>query len=286
MNKKTAQLSSRMDLLKQAEKELTQAATPQPRAEAEFLLAAALGLTRTRMLAFGSDMVGAEEQARFWSFIEQKKQGRPVAYITGETDFCGLTLHCDERALTPRPETEELVQSASRLFERGANPDILDLCTGTGCIALALAARFPCGKVTAVDISAQALALAAENARLTKLQERVQFLQSDLFENVQGTFDLIISNPPYIPTGQLSALAPEVQREPCLALDGGDDGLSLIRRIVSLAPDYLNPRGTLAMEIGAEEASAVCALFDSARWEGGVKKDFSGIDRFVFARLK
>lgn len=277
---------SRRSLLAQAEKQLSQAGTQQPQAEAEFLLSAVLGLTRTRMLAFADEPVNTAEQEKFWSFIEQKKTGLPVAYITGETDFCSLTLHSDSRALAPRPETEELAAYCANLFERGADPDMLDLCTGSGCIALALAARFPRGRVVAADISADALHLAAENARLTKLQERVQFLQSDLFENVYGTFDLIVSNPPYIPTADLAALSPEVQREPRLALDGGADGLDIIRRIAQVAADYLNPRGTLAMEIGAGQAAAVCALFDGKRWEGGVKKDFAGIERFVFARLK
>lgn len=277
---------SRRALLAQAEEQLQKAGTQQPRAEAEFLLSAVLGLTRTRMLAFADEPVTQPEQEKFWSFIEQKKNGVPVAYITGETDFCSLTLHSDSRALAPRPETEELAQYCANLFERGADPDILDLCTGSGCIALALAARFPRGRVVAADISPDALHLAAENARLTKLQEHVQFLQSDLFENVSGTFDLIVSNPPYIPTGDLAALSPEVHKEPRLALDGGADGLDIIRRIAQVAADYLNPRGTLALEIGEGEAAAVCALFDGHRWEGGIKKDFAGIERFVFARLK
>ncbi len=279
-------LSSRASLLSLAEDKLSRIPTQQPRAEAEFLLAAALGLTRTRMLAFSSEPVGEADEKKFWSFIEQKKRGLPVAYITGETDFCGLTLHCDARALAPRPETEELTQYCANLFERGADPVILDLCTGSGCIALALAAKFPRAHVTAADISQDALCLAGENARLTRLQERVQFLQSDLFENVSGTFDLIVSNPPYIAAGELPELSPEVQSEPRLALDGGEDGLDIIRRIVSVAADYLNPHGTLALEIGAGQADGVCALFDAARWEGGVKKDFAGVRRFVFARLK
>ena len=277
---------SRVDLLKQAEQTLTQAHTQQPRAEAEFLLAFVLGLTRTRMLAFANETVSPAEEEKFWSFVEQKKNGQPVAYITGETDFCSLTLRSDKRALAPRPETEELVQYCANLFEQGADPDILDLCTGSGCIALALAARFPRGRVVAADVSEEALMLAAENARLTKLQDRVQLLQSDLFENISGTFDLIVSNPPYIPTRDLAALSPEVHQEPRLALDGGEDGLDVIRRIAEVAADYLNPHGTLALEIGEGEADAVCALFDARRWEGGVKKDFAGIKRFVFARLK
>lgn len=263
-----------------------QAATQQPRAEAEFLLAAALGISRTRLLAFSDEIVTEKEAEKFYSFLEQKKQGIPVSYITGETDFCTLTLRSDKRALAPRPETEELVEYCAKLFEKGADPAILDLCTGSGCIALALAAKFPRAQVTAVDISEDALHLAAENARFTKLQEKVQFLQSDLFEQVTGKFDLIVSNPPYIPTADLADLSAEVQQEPRLALDGGEDGLDIIRRIVALAADYLNPGGTLAMEIGIAEANAVCRLFDPAQWDGGIKKDFAGVDRFVFARLK
>lgn len=279
-------LSSRAGLLERAETVLKNAHTQQPRAEAEFLLAAALGLTRTRVLAFANEPVSEEDEKKFWSFIEQKKRGLPVAYITGETDFCGLTLRADPRALAPRPETEELAQYCANLFERGADPDILDLCTGSGCIALALAAKFPRGRVIAADVSEDALNLAAENARLTKLQEKVQLVQSDLFENVSGAFDLIVSNPPYIPAGGLAALTPEVLSEPRLALDGGEDGLDVIRRIAEAAADYLNPRGTLALEIAQGQAPAVCALFDARRWEGGVKKDFAGVDRFVFARRK
>lgn len=278
--------STRAVLLNKAEVLLQNSHTQQPRAEAEFLLAAVLGISRTRMLAFANAEVTPEDEAKFWDFIEQKKQGRPVAYITGETDFCGLYLRSDERALAPRPETEELVQYCANLFMPGADPDILDMCTGSGCIALALAAKFPRARVTGVDINTDSLALAAENARRTKLQEKVQWLQSDLFENVSGCFDLIVSNPPYIPTEEMAYLSPEVQQEPRLALDGGTDGLDYVRRIVSVAADYLNPRGTLALEIALGQANAVCALFDPSQWEGGIKKDFAGVDRFIFARRK
>ena len=279
-------MSTHTQLIVQASSVLQEFRTPQPQAEAEFLLAAAEGVTRTHVLAFGGQEVGTEDEQKFWQFIEQKKRGVPVAYITGESDFGGLILKSDPRALAPRPETEELAQYCANLFERGANPDILDLCTGSGCIALYLAAKFPRARVTATDISADALALAAENARQTKLHERVQLLQSDLFENISGTFDLIVSNPPYIPSEEIPGLSAEVRHEPKLALDGGADGLDIIRQIISVAADYLNPQGTLALEIGAGEAAAVCALFDGNRWDGGIKKDFAGVERFVFARLK
>lgn len=279
-------MSTRAQLISQARAVLQSFRTPQPQAEAEFLLAAAEEVTRTCVLAFSNQEVSAVDEQKFWNFIEQKKLGVPVAYITGESDFGGLILRSDPRALAPRPETEELAQYCANLFERGANPDILDLCTGSGCIALYLAAKFPRARVTAADISQEALQLAAENARLTKLQDRVQFLQSDLFENISGTFDLIVSNPPYIPSKEIASLSAEVQHEPKLALDGGADGLDMIRQIISVAADYLNPQGTLALEIGMGEAAAVCALFDSHRWDGGIKKDFAGIERFVFARLR
>lgn len=279
-------MSTRAQLIAKATAVLQQFRTPQPQAEAEFLLAAAEGVSRTRVLAFSAQEVSAADERKFLDFIEQKKQGIPVAYITGESDFGGLILRSDGRALAPRPETEEMAQYCANLFERGANPDILDLCTGSGCIALYLAAKFPRARVTAADISEEALQLAAENARLTKLQERVQLLQSNLFENISGKFDLIVSNPPYIASADIAALSAEVQHEPKLALDGGEDGLDIVRKIVSVAADYLNPQGTLAMEIGAGQAAAVCGLFDGARWDGGIKKDFAGVERFVFARLK
>jgi len=279
-------LKSRAQWIAWGREELQKVPTAQPQAEAEFLLAAALQTSRTRVLAFSAQMVETVEAEQFCNFIEKKKSGMPVAYITGETDFCSLTLHCDARALAPRPETEELVEYCAKLFEKGADPAILDLCTGSGCIALALAAKFPRARVTAVDISPEALSLAQENARLSKLQEKVTFIQSNLFEEVSGSFDLIVSNPPYIPTADMATLSPEVRQEPHLALDGGEDGLDIVRQIVQLAGDYLNPYGTLALEIGMGEAPAVCALFDPSQWEGGIKKDFAGIDRFIFARRK
>ncbi len=279
-------LKSRAQWIAWGREELQKVPTAQPQTEAEFLLAAALQTSRTRVLAFSAQLVETAEAEQFCNFIEKKKSGMPVAYITGETDFCSLTLHCDARALAPRPETEELVEYCAKLFEKGADPAILDLCTGSGCIALALAAKFPRARVTAVDISPEALSLAQENARLSKLQEKVTFIQSNLFEEVSGSFDLIVSNPPYIPTADMATLSPEVRQEPHLALDGGEDGLDIVRQIVQLAGDYLNPYGTLALEIGMGEAPAVCALFDPSQWEGGIKKDFAGIDRFIFARRK
>ena len=277
-------MSTRSQLIAKAEQILAQAHTPQPRAEAEFLLAAATGLSRTRLLAFAQETVASAEEEQFWQFIARKQKGEPVAYITGETDFAGLILHSDSRALAPRPETEELAQYCANLFERGANPDILDLCTGTGCLALYLAAKFPRGRVTAVDISEDALRLAAENARLTKLQDRVQFLQSDLFAEVSGTFDLIVSNPPYIATDDITGLSREVHYEPKLALDGGADGLLFYRRIADGAVRHLKVGGRIYLEIGCDQYEDVRAILENAGFSRvDLTRDLAGKDRVVSA---
>ena len=166
-------LSSRAVLVSKAERILTQAGTPQPRAEAEFLLAAAQGVPRTRIIAFADQEVGAEEEEVFWKFVKQKEQGVPVAYITGEAEFGELVLHSVRRALVPRPETEELAQYCAGLFERGANPDILDLCTGSGAIGISLAKYIEKSTVTMSDISIKALEIL-------------------LFFNISSIFSLVI----------------------------------------------------------------------------------------------
>lgn len=271
-------------LLKQAVLQLQAGGADEPEASAEVLLADCLGVSRTALLAFGDAVVTGEKEALFHTYVARRIAGEPVSHILGKTDFCGLTIHVTPDVLTPRPETEELVLFASEFFGAKSPLQILDLCTGSGCIALALADLFPYAAVTAVDISPAALQVAAENAQRLGLQDRVQFKNGDLFEGVRGRFDLIISNPPYIPTADLAALQAEVLQEPRLALDGGVDGLDLVRRIAVRAADFLNPYGLVALEIGINEAADVKDLFDGLVWKRIVKKDIVGIDRFVLAK--
>ena len=212
---------------------------------------------------------------------DERLTGRPLWYIIGDADFCGYKIKVDERVLIPRPETEELVQQVVAAAEEGNS--ILDLCTGSGAIAVAVYKELEKNKrkasVTASDISEEALALAKENAEENGAD--IAFVQSDLFSRIRGRFDIIVCNPPYIPSGDIAGLQREVRDfEPRLALDGGADGLDYYRRIAEDAGKYLVRGGMLVMEVGLGEAESVVKLFRYCDYSM-VVKDFNGIDRFV-----
>ena len=218
----------------------------------------------------------------------------PIQYIIGHTEFCGLDLTVNEGVLIPRPETELLVQAALDLTHT-PHPtphtlNILDLCTGSGCVAISLAHsltkdRFDC-KIVASDISQDALEVARSNAGRHGLSYRIEFIQSDLFRNIKDKFDIIVSNPPYIAQFEFETLQKEVLKEPILALDGGEDGLDFYRKIVRSAPDHLRPGGHILFEIGFGQASEIQKIIEA----GGhfkiaeVRKDFNDIDRVVIAK--
>ena len=212
---------------------------------------------------------------------DERLTGRPLWYIIGDADFCGYKIKVDERVLIPRPETEELVQQVVAAAEEGNS--ILDLCTGSGAIAVAVYKELEKNRrkasVTASDISEEALALAKENAEENGAD--IAFVQSDLFSRIRGRFDIIVCNPPYIPSGDIAGLQREVRDfEPRLALDGGADGLDYYRRIAEDAGKYLVRGGMLVMEVGLGEAESVVKLFRYCDYSM-VVKDFNGIDRFV-----
>jgi len=207
--------------------------------------------------------------------------GRPLWYIIGDTDFCGYKIKVDERVLIPRPETEELAMMTVASLEEGNS--VLDLCTGSGALAIAIYKEAEKSgrkvKMTAVDISAEALEVAKENAEANGAD--ILFLQSDLFSRIRGRFDVIVSNPPYIPTAVIDTLQREVKDyEPHLALDGGADGLDIYRCIAAEASKYLNRGGALLMEVGAGQAEDVIKLFHGNLCSM-VVKDFNGVDRYV-----
>ncbi|MBQ7949140.1 MAG: peptide chain release factor N(5)-glutamine methyltransferase [Clostridia bacterium] len=207
--------------------------------------------------------------------------GRPLWYIIGDTDFCGYKIKVDERVLIPRPETEEMAMMAVATAENGNS--ILDLCTGSGALAIAIYKRLEESnrkvKMTAVDISEDALEVAKENAAINEAD--ILFIQSDLFKRIRGRFDIIVTNPPYIPTAEIDTLQREVKEyEPRLALDGGADGLDIYRRIAAEAPKYLNRGGTLIMEVGAGQASEIVKMFRGNSYSM-IIQDFNGIDRYV-----
>ncbi len=270
-------------LLQLAEHRLTAAHSDEPEANAQWLLAHVLGVTRTWVLANGSFEISAADQAQFERLLARKEQGEPLSHIVGFQPFCGLDIIVTPDVLTPRPETEDLIEQVSARFDKKGRYTFLDMCTGSGCIALALARKFPNARVLAVDISADALQVAQQNIRKHKLHERVQLLQSNLWEEVTGTFDLIIANPPYIPTENLATLTREVQQEPRLALDGGADGYEVTRPLCQAADSFLNPGGLLALELDDGQAWPLARGLAEIGWQAVVKKDIFNVERFVFA---
>lgn len=254
-----------------------------------WLLAHLLKTDRLSLLANRSAPVPARTASEYNKFLARKAQGEPLAYILGSQPFCGLSLKVDKRVLVPRPETEELAVLAAEHILRhcGAAPAILDFGAGSGAIALALASRFPQASVAAAEKSREALACAAENAAFCGLGGRVRFVRACSLKGVKGLFDVIVSNPPYIPTGIIGGLDKEVQAEPFLALDGGRDGLKVVRCIISQAPSSLKKGGALFLELGDRQADAALALFERRVWRKSVlKKDLCGKKRFIFAIKK
>jgi release factor glutamine methyltransferase len=225
------------------------------RLDAEVLLAHVLGQSRVQLYTGFDRPLEEGELGAYRELIKRRLAGEPVAYLVGAQEFWSLPLAVDERVLVPRRDTETLVEVALR----AGGTRVADVGTGSGAIALALAKERPAALVVATDISEDALAVARANA--AKLGLAVDFRHGDLLAPLEGAFDLIVSNPPYVPTTDLAHLAPEVQREPRLALDGGADGLDVLRRLVPAARAQLTPGGTLAVEHGFDQGPAVRALF-------------------------
>jgi release factor glutamine methyltransferase len=256
-----------------------------PRLTAEVLLAHVLGSSRVRLYVDLDRPLSKEELATFRALIERRMAGEPTQYLTGVKEFYNRPFKVDARVLIPRPETELLVEAALHVLPKDAPSQALDVCTGSGCIAISLAAERPQASLLATDLSPGACALAKENAEALGVASRVTILQGNLFEPVpaEARFALIVSNPPYIGTGEIPGLSAEVRREPHLALDGGPDGLALIRRVVEGARRFLIPGGLLAMEIGETQGSAVRELLQSAGYvDARVEKDLERRDRMAF----
>lgn len=270
-------------LLARAQARLSAAQSDEPEANSQWLLAYVLGVTRTWVLANSSFEISAKDQQQFEKLLARKEQGEPLSHIVGVQPFCGLDIIVSPDVLTPRPETEDLVQQVAAHFEHKGRYTFLDMCTGSGCIAVALAVKFPNARVLAVDISQAALQIAQQNIRKHKVEQRVQLLQSNLWEEVMGTFDLIIANPPYIPTQNLANLTREVQHEPRLALDGGADGFEITRPLCQAADGFLNPGGLLALELDDGQAWPLARGLSEIGWQAQVKKDIFNVERFVFA---
>ena len=254
------------------------------RIDAQLLHLLALGREphdRAWLLAHDRDELDADTLARLEPLLQRRATGEPLAYITGTKEFFGLPLQVDARVLDPRPDTETLVEWALEHMPQQAPCEAIDLGTGSGAIALALQHQRPQARVSAVDASPEALTVAQTNAQ--RLQLPVRFIHSHWLRNVEGTFDLIVSNPPYIRADDphLAALA----HEPRQALASGADGLDDIRTIIEQAPPHLNPGGWLLLEHGWDQAEAARALFTQAGWKNAQsRQDLAGIERCTGAQ--
>ena len=278
------------DLLAKSAGFLKQKGSATPRLDAELLLAEVLGTGRIELYTNYDQPLNKVEVDRYRELIRRRATGEPVAYILGRAYFRNLTLMVDSSVLIPRPETEHVVEAALNvLLERdwSGAPRVLDAGTGSGAIAISIAAGFPEADVTAADASREALALAEKNARAAGAG-RISFILSDLFESLDptGTFDLIVSNPPYISAEEWAQLPPDVREfEPREALYGGADGLDFYRRIAVEAAQILRPRGVLVLETGYQQGPPVTGLLEaSGSFAAAVTlKDYSGFDRVVVA---
>jgi release factor glutamine methyltransferase len=254
------------------------------RLNAEHLMAHALDRKRIELYLDFERELTETELVPLRELVKRRSEGEPLQHLLGTVEFCGLTFLCDKRAMVPRPETEQLVELVeSRIENRESR--IVDVGTGSGVIAISLAAKFPGAKILAVDISDDALALAQENAAMLNLKDRVQFLKSRLLENVEGAFDLIVANLPYISTQDRHTLSREVLHDPEVALFSRKRGDELVRELIDQAPTRLHPGGLLALEIGlGQSETLLSALAEKNYRDICSKNDYNGVTRFIFAR--
>jgi release factor glutamine methyltransferase len=255
-----------------------------PRLNAEYLLAHTLQRKRIELyLEFERALVEAE-LAPLRELVRRRGQGEPLQHLLGTVEFAGRVFLCDKRALVPRPETEELVELLKSKIQ-SPRSKILDVGTGSGVIALTLAAQFPEAEVHAVDISEDALALARENAARLDLQGRVRFAKSNLLTEVEGPFDLVVANLPYVATGERPALSREVLHDPAVAVFAGERGDELVRELISAARDRLRPGGMLALEVGIGQADSLALLLAEKNYHDIASiRDYCGVTRFLFGR--
>jgi release factor glutamine methyltransferase len=272
------------EVLVEGAAELERAGVPSPRVDAEWLLADALGVTRTALYADGTTSLSEDAQRKFRAALERRVRREPLAYILGEWGFRRLTLRVDSRALIPRPETEVLVERCLALLTGIAEPRVLDIGAGSGAIALAIADEHSGALVVATDASPGALALAEENRERIAAGERVELVEGDLFGDVKGPFDLVVSNPPYVDPDQFPSLQPEVRLyEPREALVAS----GVTERIVAGAHGVLRTGGSLLLEVADGDAQRVAA--DLARLgyvDVTITEDLAGCERIVDGRAR
>jgi release factor glutamine methyltransferase len=261
-----------------------------PRLDAELLISHVLGIDRVRLYMEFDRPLSAAELAEVRALLVRRRRREPVAYIVGQREFYLRAFAVSPAVLIPRPDTETLIARALELLPADQPARVLDLCTGSGAIAVTLAAERPLLQVTATDLSPEALAVAQGNAERHRVLPRMRLLQGDLFAALpRGEhYDLVVANPPYVLAGEIPGLAAELQHEPVLALSGGDDGLAVLSRLCAEVAGSLDERGALLFEVGAGQAAQVETLLRAQARLTGVRshKDLGGIERVVEAHLQ
>ena len=259
-----------------------------PKIKARLLLQHVLELKREQIIIYDNKEVTVAQEKAYMQNIEKLIKGIPLQHITNSQEFMKMNFFVNSDVLIPRSDTEILVEEVIKLGKEKRNPSILDLCTGSGAIAISLAKYLPNAQIYASDISPKALEVAKINAKSNEVFEKIEFINSDLFKKIEGKFDIIVSNPPYIRTEVIKKLNMEVQKEPILALDGGKDGLNFYRKIVEEAYSHLKYDSYLCFEIGYDQKEEVTEIVENAKvyTDTYCKKDLYGNNRIIVTRVK
>ena len=259
-----------------------------PKLKARLLLQYVLKKPRQYLIVYDNQQLTDKEEQEYLKYVELLTQGEPIEHITHQKEFMKLNFYVDENVLIPRQDTEVLVEEVIKIAKKIKAKKILDLCTGSGAIAISLAKYLENIQLTAVDISRKALDIAMANAKNNHVQDKITFVESNLFQDLrQEKYDLIVSNPPYIRRKELETLDREVRKEPRLALDGGEDGLDFYRNIMDKGYEYLKYGGYICLEIGYDQKEEVMQIIEDKKHYMGTycKKDLYDNDRVVVTRL-
>ena len=282
-------MSNISETLKTAEDILRQSGIAEPRREANSLLALALQKDRSFLIAHPEYEISLEEEWHFRNFLERRARHEPFQYIRGKQEFYGLDFILTPDVLIPRPETELIVEAAIKILREKENPLICEVGVGSGCITVSILHEIKNAVAIGLDVSEKALEIARINAENNRVSDRIELRISDVFEALKGEkFDLIVSNPPYVPSEDFAALQTEVRDfEPRIALTDGSDGLSIIEKIISGAPEFLKPGCFLLMEIGFNQSNKVWEMFNMNAWQiVEFLPDLQGIPRMLQAQIK
>ena len=289
MDKKEGDYMNIMEAIKKGIIELKNSNIDFPKLKARLLMQYVLNKPRQYVIVNDMEELELKEEKEYFFNIKKLRQGIPLEHITHQKEFMKLNFFVDENVLIPRQDTEILVEEVINIAKKTNSKKILDLCTGSGAIAVSLAKYLPDAKITALDISNDALKIAKKNARSNNVEEQITFINSDMFTNLnEEKFDIIVSNPPYIKTDIIESLDEEVKKEPYIALDGGQDGLYFYRKIIKQGYEFLKYKGYICLEIGFDQKIDVIELIENEeKYENTYsKKDLYDNDRVIITRLK